>query len=58
MAKPKLVDGESPVLIAFKAQQALAADLDAHVSETQSSRSEVIRQALRQYLDVPEVKAS
>ena len=57
MAKPKLVVGEDPVLIAFKAQQALAADLDAHVSETETSRSEIIRRALRQYLNL-EVSAS
>lgn len=57
MAKPKLVVGEDPVLIAFKAQQDLAAELDAHVSETQSSRSAVIRQALRQFLE-QEVAAS
>lgn len=58
MATPKLVPGEDPILIAFRAQQELAATLDARVAESESSRSEIIREALRQYLDMPEVLAS
>ena len=57
MATPKLVPGEDPILIAFRAQQELAATLDARVAESESSRSEIIREALRQYLDMPEVLA-
>ena len=57
MATPKLVPGEDPILIAFRAQQNLAATLDAHVAENGSNRSEVIRRALSQFLEL-EVEAS